>query len=181
METDRKGNRDSVVWAPSRDLFIILLNGLFSFVVREPWWLWPVHHAVPYFKPPKRPLLSRCVPERGRPLMENVLTIDVFVQQQSPCKNVFISSSCNLFSCSADPKHGSSSAGPSRRQTSSFNELWRMMSSSGISISCMQSTFLEPASVHMQSRSVKLLACTLWFPADVTLDLDRHLHAGCET
>lgn len=100
--------------------------------------------------------------------------------QQSPCKNVLISSLYDLFSCSVDPKHSSSSAGPSRRKTSGFSELSWMMSSSGISVSCTQSTFLEPASVHMQSRSVKLLAGTLWFPADVTLNLDRHLHAGCE-
>lgn len=98
METDRKGNRDSVVWAPSRDLFIILLNGLFSFVVRAPWWLWPVHHAVPYFKPPKRPLLSRCVPERGRHLMENVLTIDVFFRPLSnPLVKMFSYRLCAIY------------------------------------------------------------------------------------
>lgn len=53
---DGKGNRDSVVWAPVRDLSISLLNGLFSFVVREPWWLSPqTPHLHPFIKPPKRP------------------------------------------------------------------------------------------------------------------------------
>lgn len=49
-----------------RDLPLSLLNGLFSFVVREPWWLSPPDTALA--TPPKRPptRLSRWVPERGR-------------------------------------------------------------------------------------------------------------------
>lgn len=55
-DTDRKGNRDGVVRTPVRDLPISLLNGLFSFVVREPWWLSPqTPHLHPCIKPPKRP------------------------------------------------------------------------------------------------------------------------------